>query len=43
LIIRFFLYGEQAPAVVARAEPTWQAWMNEHFPIVVSAQAVTTG
>ncbi len=42
LIIRFFLYGEQAPAVVARAEPTWQAWMNEHFPIVVSAQAVKT-
>jgi uncharacterized protein YndB with AHSA1/START domain len=43
LIIRFFLYGEQAVAAVARAEPMWQAWMNEHFPIVVSAEAVTTG
>ena len=43
LIIRFFLYGDQAPAAVARAEPTWQAWMNEHFPIVASPEAVTTG
>jgi uncharacterized protein YndB with AHSA1/START domain len=43
VIIRFFLYGDQAPAAVAHAEPAWQAWVNEHFPIVVSAEAVTTG
>ena len=43
LSIRFFLYGDQAPAAVARAEPTWQAWVNEHFSIVLSPEAVTTG
>jgi uncharacterized protein YndB with AHSA1/START domain len=42
LSIRFFLYGDQAPAAVARAEPMWQAWMNEHFPITVGPEAVTT-
>jgi uncharacterized protein YndB with AHSA1/START domain len=43
LTIRFYLYGDQASAVVARAEPTWQAWMNEHFPIAVGSEAVPTG
>ena len=33
LTIRFYLYGDQAPAAVARVEPMWQAWMNEHFPL----------
>ena len=42
LISRFFLYGDQALAAVDRAEPAWQAWMNEHFPIVVSPEAATT-
>ena len=32
LSIRFFLYGDQAPDTVARAEPAWQTWMSEHFP-----------
>lgn len=32
LPIRLFLYGDQAPAAAARAEPVWQAWVNEHFP-----------
>jgi uncharacterized protein YndB with AHSA1/START domain len=32
LPIRLYLYGDRAPAAVARAEPEWQAWMNEHFP-----------
>jgi uncharacterized protein YndB with AHSA1/START domain len=32
LSIRLFLYGDQASVVVARDEPLWQAWMNEHFP-----------
>jgi uncharacterized protein YndB with AHSA1/START domain len=32
LSIRFFLFGDGAPAAAARAEPVWQAWLNEHFP-----------
>jgi uncharacterized protein YndB with AHSA1/START domain len=32
LSIRFFLYGDQAPAAAARAEPSWQAWLQERFP-----------
>jgi uncharacterized protein YndB with AHSA1/START domain len=32
LPIRIYLYGDQAPAAAARAEPLWQAWMSEHFP-----------
>ncbi len=32
LTLRFYLYGDQAPAAVARAEPEWQAWMETHFP-----------
>jgi uncharacterized protein YndB with AHSA1/START domain len=33
LTIRFYLYGHQAPDAGTRAESTWQAWMNEHFPL----------
>jgi hypothetical protein len=33
LTIRFYLYGDQAPAAVTRIELMWQAWMNEHFPL----------
>lgn len=32
LPIRLYLYGDQAPAAVARAEPAWQAWLHTHFP-----------
>jgi uncharacterized protein YndB with AHSA1/START domain len=32
LSIRFFLYGKQASAVAAEAEPAWQAWVVQHFP-----------
>jgi uncharacterized protein YndB with AHSA1/START domain len=32
LSIRLYLYGDQASIVVARDEPLWYAWMNEHFP-----------
>lgn len=31
LTIRFFFYGDRAHAAAARAEPAWQAWVNEHF------------
>ena len=43
LSIRFYLYGDQAAAAAARAEPVWQAWMNEHFPIVVSPRRLRPG
>ena len=43
LTIRMYLYGDQAAAAVARAEPVWQAWMSEHFPLAVGPEAVTTG
>jgi uncharacterized protein YndB with AHSA1/START domain len=32
LSVRFYLYGEQAQAVVAREEPVWQAWLQRLFP-----------
>ena len=32
LSIRFHLYGDTAEALVAREEPTWQAWLAETFP-----------
>jgi uncharacterized protein YndB with AHSA1/START domain len=31
LSVRLYLYGEQAPAVVARDEPFWQAWIDQRF------------
>jgi hypothetical protein len=33
LPIRLYLYGDQAPAAVARDEPRWQAWLNDRFPV----------
>jgi uncharacterized protein YndB with AHSA1/START domain len=35
--IRFYLYGDGAPAAVTRAEPEWQTWMNTRFPMPVEA------
>ncbi|KYF73005.1 SRPBCC family protein [Sorangium cellulosum] len=32
LPIRVYLYGDEAKAAAARAEPAWQAWMAERFP-----------
>jgi uncharacterized protein YndB with AHSA1/START domain len=31
--IAFFLYGSGAAAAVARDQPAWQAWLDEHFPM----------
>jgi uncharacterized protein YndB with AHSA1/START domain len=39
ITIRFYLYGDEAPAAVTRVEPEWQAWMNAHFPMDVVAEA----
>jgi hypothetical protein len=27
-----YLFGDDAPAIAAREEPLWRAWMDEHFP-----------
>jgi hypothetical protein len=32
LSIRFYLYGNQATAAVARDEPVWYAWIDQRFP-----------
>lgn len=31
--IRAHLFGDDAPAIAARDEPAWRAWMNERFPL----------
>ena len=40
LAISFYLYGDRAAAAVARDEPLWHAWMNEHCPAVGDASTV---
>jgi uncharacterized protein YndB with AHSA1/START domain len=30
--LQAYLFGADAPAIAARDEPAWQAWMEEHFP-----------
>jgi uncharacterized protein YndB with AHSA1/START domain len=30
--LQAYLFGPGAPAIAARDEPIWQAWMTEHFP-----------
>ena len=40
LTIRLYLFGDQAPAAVARTEPVWQAWVNEHFSMHAAAGEV---
>lgn len=32
VMLRFFLFGDQAPDAAPRAESAWQAWLNERFP-----------
>ena len=31
--IGIYLYGDEAPAIAARDEPAWQAWMKETFSV----------
>lgn len=31
--LNFYLYGDQAAAIVAHETPLWQAWFQEHFPM----------
>jgi len=42
LPIRVYLYGDRASAAIARDEPLWQAWMNEHFPVPSVGNASNT-
>lgn len=35
--IRFYFFGERAPAAVAEAEPLWQRWLAGRFPADASA------
>jgi uncharacterized protein YndB with AHSA1/START domain len=37
LSLRCFLYGPEAQADVARAGPSWQAWIGERFPMSMAA------
>jgi uncharacterized protein YndB with AHSA1/START domain len=30
--LSFYFYGDQAAATVARETPSWEAWIQEHFP-----------
>jgi uncharacterized protein YndB with AHSA1/START domain len=38
---RLYFYGDNAPAIVAREEPVWQAWFNERFPPASDASPVS--
>jgi uncharacterized protein YndB with AHSA1/START domain len=40
LTLRFYLFGDQAAAAVARAKPQWQAWLNAHCPMPAAAEVV---
>src|SRR6059036_2378700 len=31
--MNLYMYGDQAPATVARETPRWQAWLQERFPM----------
>ena len=33
LSIRFFLFGDDAAATVAKVEPEWKRWFGEKFPM----------
>jgi uncharacterized protein YndB with AHSA1/START domain len=40
VVVRMYLYGDQASTVVLRDEPLWQAWMKQHFPAVAASAEV---
>jgi uncharacterized protein YndB with AHSA1/START domain len=42
LPIRLFFYGEQGPSAAAQSEPTWQAWLAEHFPPAPDPEATAS-
>jgi uncharacterized protein YndB with AHSA1/START domain len=38
-MLNLFVYGDAGPAVIARNEPLWRAWMEERFPAPVASGA----
>ena len=36
-----YLFGDEAPGIVAREEPAWRAWMAERFPSAASKAGAT--
>jgi uncharacterized protein YndB with AHSA1/START domain len=40
LVVDFYLYGDRAAALVARDQPRWQSWLQEHFPSAGDASPV---
>jgi len=41
LSMRCYLYGDRASAAVERDEPSWQAWMSQHFPAAQGSGVAT--
>ncbi len=41
--ISFYFFGDRAPAIVARDEPLWRAWMDKHFPAAGDVNAAASG
>lgn len=39
--LNFYLYGAQAPEVIARQSPQWAAWFARHFPAPAEASAAS--
>ena len=37
--LSFYLYGEHAPATVARETPLWEAWIQQRFPMPVEVES----
>ena len=40
VVFSFYMYGDQAPAIVARETPRWQAWIQERFPMPAEPSSV---
>jgi uncharacterized protein YndB with AHSA1/START domain len=41
--VHAYLFGDEAPAVAARDEPRWRAWMEDHFPSAEPASRTGVG
>jgi hypothetical protein len=40
--VQLYLYGDGAPAVVAKEEPGWRAFMERHFPAVAESAGASS-
>lgn len=41
-MVNFYLYGEEAAAIVERDQPLWQAWLQEQLPAPAGAEEEAT-